>query len=272
MSIIDAVILAIVQGLTEFLPVSSSGHLVLGREILGVANQGDNIAFEVFVHFGTFLAVLLVYWQDIKELLGAFFSAWMKPANLTLAYQTNAKFKLSVLMILAMIPAGFVGLFFEKELESLFADPKLVSGMLILTGLVLFLTRWVSKNATTVLNPRRALLIGLAQAVAIIPGVSRSGSTISTALLLGIDRKEAARFSFIMVLPLIFGALLLQILKLSELGVNLAEIKVLFTGLVISFVIGWTSLKWLIGMLERGHFHWFAYYCFAIGLIGLVYA
>jgi len=271
-SIVDAVILAIVQGLTEFLPVSSSGHLVLGREILGVANQGDDVAFEVVVHFGTFLAVLMVYWQDIKALLSTFFSTVMKPATLPSAYQTNSKFKLSILMILAMIPAGIVGLFFEEELASLFGNPKLVAGMLILTGLILFFTRWVSKNATTVLNPWRAILIGMAQAVAIIPGVSRSGSTISTALLLGIDRKEAARFSFIMVLPLIFGALILQLLKLNEMGIDQAGIETLLAGLVTSFVIGWASLKWLIGMLERGHFHWFAYYCFAIGFIGLMYA
>lgn len=272
MNIFDAVILAIVQGLTEFLPVSSSGHLVLGRELLGVANQGDNVAFEVVVHFGTFLAVLMVYWVDIKDLLATFFLTVRHPAKLMSEYESNAKFKLSILMILGMIPAGIVGLFFESELESLFGNPQLVSGMLILTGLILFFTRWASRIAKSELNPWRALLIGIAQALAIIPGISRSGSTISTALLLGIERREAARFSFIMVLPLIFGAMLLQIIKLSETGLDLAGIEVLLAGLITSFVVGWAALRWLIGMLERGHFHRFAYYCFLIGIIGLIYA
>lgn len=269
MNIVEAAILAIIQGLTEFLPVSSSGHLVLGREILGVANQGD-VGFEVVVHFGTFLAVLLVFWQDIRILLGSFFRGIAKPAQLVRSYREDAQFRLSLLMLLGMIPAGIVGLAFNDQLESLFADTRLVSGMLITTGILLLLTRW-SHNQEKPVNALKALLIGIAQAFAIIPGISRSGATISVALYLGISRREAARFSFIMVLPLIFGAMLLQLLKMSDTGMGAVGVEIMLTGLVMSFAVGWAALKWLMGMLERGQWHWFAYYCFAVGIIGLLF-
>ncbi|MCF7796993.1 MAG: undecaprenyl-diphosphate phosphatase [Lentisphaeria bacterium] len=269
MNIIEAAILAIVQGLTEFLPVSSSGHLVLGRQILGVANQGD-VGFEVVVHFGTFLAVLLVFWQDIRTLLSHFLRGIGKPTRLVRVYREDTQFRLSLLMLLGMVPAGIVGLAFDDQLEALFADSRLVSGMLITTGVLLLLTKWAHKQDKPV-TPWSALLIGIAQALAIIPGISRSGSTISVALYLGISRREAARFSFIMVLPLIFGAMLLQLLKMGEVGMGSVGVEIMLTGLVMSFAVGWAALKWLMGVLERGQWHWFAYYCFVIGLTGLVF-
>jgi len=270
LSIIDAVLLAIVQGLTEFLPVSSSGHLVLGRQLLGVANTGD-VAFEVVVHFGTFLAVLLVFWSDIKSLLASLLKGLRHPGQLKTIYHTDAQFYLASMMIIGMIPAGIVGILFQDQLEALFANPKLVAGMLILTGVFLFLTKWV-KAPHNELNPGRSFLIGAAQAFAIIPGISRSGSTISTAMYLGIERIQAARFSFIMVLPLIFGAMLLQAFKMDDAGLTALRFEILATGLIVSFLVGYAALKWLMGTLERGRFHWFGYYCLLVGGVGLIFA
>ena len=194
MSIIEAIILGIVQGLTEFLPISSSGHIELGKAILGV-ESADDITFTLLVHAATALSILVVFWKDIKELFFSIFS-----------FQWNENTQYIAKIALSMLPAAFVGLFFEDQLNELFdGEIILVGCCLIATGFILFLTQLERKHRRSV-NFLDAIIIGLAQAVAILPGISRSGSTISTALALGIEKEKATRFSFLMVLGLIAGA------------------------------------------------------------------
>jgi len=211
MSPLSAAILAIIQGLTEFLPVSSSGHLVFGEALLSTHSFGNSIAFELVVHLGTFLAVLVIFWKDIINLANVFFRGLVKPANWSNEYQTNSDFKISVLMLLAMLPAGVAGLLLRDQISELFSQPFMVSIALLFTGSMLLSTKFFKKSDKQI-DVKKALLIGFAQALALVPGISRSGSTISMALVLGVKQEQAARFSFIMVLPLIVAATVLELL------------------------------------------------------------
>jgi len=270
MGMINAAILAVIQGLTEFLPVSSSGHLVLGEALLGSHAIGNSIAFELVVHLGTFLAVLVVFWKDIINLITVFFPRAINPGIWRTAYLENPEFKLSVLMIVAMLPAGIIGLLLREHISALFSQPYMVSIALLVTGSMLLSTKYYKKSDQP-LNMKRAILIGLAQALALIPGISRSGSTITMGLALGVKQEQAARFSFIMVLPLIVAATILEFMDLLEVGISTAEAKVLGVGLVVSFIVGYLSLKWLLKLLRQGKFHYFAWYCFGIAILGLFY-
>jgi len=270
MSILSAIILAILQGLTEFLPVSSSGHLVLGEALLGSQAFGDSIAFELVVHLGTFLAVLVIFWQDILSLGRLFFAYLLKPTDWSRAYAEDPEFKFTVLMLVGMLPAGLVGLLLRDQISELFSQPVMVSLALLVTGGLLLSTLF-AKHTESPIDLRRALLIGLAQALALIPGISRSGSTISVALALGVKQDQAARFSFIMVLPLILAATLLEFIDLATVGITTAQGSVLLVGLVVSFAVGYVSLKWLLKVLKQGKFHYFAWYCFALAIFGLLY-
>lgn len=265
----DAVILAIVQGLTEFLPVSSSGHLVLGKALLGGAIP-NSIAFEVVVHLGTFLAVIIVFFADIQKYLKVLISNLGTPKAMTTAARANQDFRFALLMFLGMLPAGIIGLLAHDVISEAFQSPRLVAGTLTATGLLLLASRTFGKTKRS-MNIPRALAIGLAQAAALLPGISRSGSTISTALFLGISQEEAARFSFLMVLPLIAAATGLEILDLMEVGVSGREWGLLLTGFLVSFFTGWLSLRWLLALLKGGRFHYFAWYCFAVALFAFIY-
>jgi undecaprenyl-diphosphatase len=270
MSPLSAAILAILQGLTEFLPVSSSGNLVLGEALLGSHSFGNSIAFELVVHLGTFLAVLVIFWKDIIHLATIFFARLFKPSGWAAEYRDNEDFKISVLMLIAMLPAGFVGLLLRDQISDLFSQPLMVSIALLATGSMLLSTKYFKKSNRPI-DFKKALLIGLAQALALVPGISRSGSTISMALGLGIKQEQAARFSFIMVLPLIVAATLLEFFDLLQVGISSDEISILLIGLIISFVVGIFSLKWLLQLLKGGKFHYFAWYCFTIAIIGLFF-
>ncbi|MCF7922130.1 MAG: undecaprenyl-diphosphatase UppP [Candidatus Marinimicrobia bacterium] len=268
MSPLSAAILAIVQGLTEFLPVSSSGHLVLGEALLGYHALGNSIAFELVVHLGTFLAVLVVFWKDIINLIQIFAVILVQPGKWKTEYYHNTEFRFTIMMLVAMLPAGIVGLLLRDQISELFSKPFMVSIALLFTGSMLLSTRFFAKSNKTI-DMKKALLIGLAQALALIPGISRSGSTISMALALGIKQEQAARFSFIMVLPLIIAATGLEFIDLLKVGISADEVSILVIGLIISFVVGMLSLKWLLQLLKGGKFHYFAWYCFSVAIIGL---
>ncbi|MCF7824313.1 MAG: undecaprenyl-diphosphatase UppP [Candidatus Marinimicrobia bacterium] len=270
MSSVNAAILAVIQGLTEFLPVSSSGHLVLGEALLGSHAIGNSIAFELVVHLGTFLAVLVVFWRDILHLSSIFFPLIIKPKTWSSEYQHNPEFKLSILMIIAMLPAGIIGLLLRDQISALFSEPFMVSLALLLTGAMLLSTKYY-KKAEQPIDFKRAVLIGLAQALALVPGISRSGSTITMALALGVKQEQAARFSFIMVLPLIVAATGLEFKDLLQVGITTDESITLFIGLIVSFVVGFVSLKWLLRILRQGKFHYFAWYCFGLAIMGILY-
>ncbi|MEM9259849.1 MAG: undecaprenyl-diphosphate phosphatase [Bacteroidota bacterium] len=252
-----ALILGIVQGLTEFLPVSSSGHLELAKWLL----QDDSLAAEsmlmtVSLHAATALATLVVFRKDVFEILKDLFK-----------FQWNDGTKFAALIIVSMVPAAVVGVLFDDLLEALFdRQIVLVALMLILTGLLLFLADR-AKNTSKSVGWVDAILVGIAQAVAILPGISRSGATISTSVLLGIDREKSARFSFLMVVPLILGKMAKDVLDGEFSGaVSLPELGV---GFVAAFVTGILACVWMIKLVKQAELKWFAYYCFAVAAIVL---
>ena len=267
----DAFILGIVQGLTEFLPVSSSGHLVLGKALLGIPEQG--IAFEVFVHFGTLLAVLTSFRHDVAELVKAFFSIFRKStreAGLKSKYHEDSVLRLLVYIVVATIPAVIVGLWFEEPIETAFNSPRLVGITLMITGLILLATRFIARAAAN-LTLRNTFIMGLAQAMAILPGISRSGSTISVGLFQKVSGDEAARFSFLLAIPAILGATLLKTLDLIETGLSTDFLLVLLIGTITSYVSGYIAIESLLRVVRRGKLYLFAPYCFLVGLIALVF-
>jgi len=258
------------QGVTEFLPISSSGHLVLGKAILGVHTEG--VAYEVFVHFGTFLAILTVFWGDVWKILVAVGHAVRHPSpgNWSLSYREDPFFRVGILICLGTIPAGAVGLLLEHEIEAAFSNPLLVSLALLVTGTFLLGTRWARPQDTR-FGMVRAFVIGLAQAFAILPGISRSGSTIAAAMYAGVERSEAARFSFLLVLPAILGATLLEGGKLLQTGIPSQQAMPLFVGTIAAYCSGAIALKWLLGVIRRGRLDRFAYYCYALGMVGIIW-
>lgn len=265
---LEAAFLGLVQGLTEFLPISSSGHLVLLQAWLGL--EKHDIVFEVFVHFGTFLAVILAFWTEVREMLVEFFRWLSHPLQFARFYRERRGFRLLVLILVGSVPAGILGILFESTFESFFSRPLLVSYMLLVTGVILFATRWAStRHEETTLAD--SLLMGTAQAFAIIPGISRSGSTISTGMFFGLNKNEAARFSFLLSLPAIFGATLLKTKELAEHPVSGAQGLHLFIGTAVAFVSGYFAIKLLLDVVRRGKFSYFALYCFAIGIAGILF-
>ncbi len=265
MTIVEALILGIIQGLTEFLPVSSSGHIELGKVILGVQVQ-DPLLFSIVVHGATALSTIVVFWKTIWELLKDLFK-----------FQWNESTQYVAKIALSMIPVGIVGVLFEEEIEALFEGQVLLVGiMLWVTGLLLYLTTRAKEQTGDVSFPK-AIIVGIAQAIAILPGISRSGSTIATSLLLGIDRTAAARFSFLMVLPPILGATLLKVRKFveaSEATASTGDIGALTltVGFFAAFFTGLLACTWMINLVRRGKLVWFSIYCAIVGAIAIGYA
>jgi undecaprenyl-diphosphatase len=259
MEIITAIILGIIQGLTEFLPVSSSGHLEIAKAILGENKVGEeSLLMTVVLHFATALSTIIIFRKDILEIL-----------NGLLQFKNNDSFWFSLKIVLSMIPAAFVGVFFNDEIEALFGGAlTLVGSMLLVTGLLLFLADKAKASAKKV-GIKHAILIGISQAIAILPGISRSGATISTAVLLGIDKEKAARFSFLMVVPLIFGKMAKDILS-GDIQYETTTFIPLLVGFIFAFLTGMFACKWMIKLVKSSQLKYFAYYCFAIG--GIVIA
>ncbi|MDG1252138.1 MAG: undecaprenyl-diphosphate phosphatase [Schleiferiaceae bacterium] len=252
----NALILGIIQGLTEFLPVSSSGHLELGRTILGTTwDTSSNMMFTVTVHGATALATVLTFQKDIRNIISGLFKEGTEERRFALA------------LILSMIPAAIVGLFFNDVIELLFSgNIFMVAVMLIISGLLLFLADGAKKTHKKV-SYLDALIIGLAQAIAILPGISRSGATISISVLLGIDREQAARFSFLMVVPLILGKMIMDTKELFGMGQMEQEQHLipLLIGFLAAFVTGLWACKLMISLVKRAKLSGFAIYCMAVG-------
>ena len=265
MEIIKVIILGIVQGFTEFLPISSSGHLVLAAEILNYTEEG--IAFEVFVHFGTLLSVLIVFRNEIIKMISAPYRVWVRKENDS---EIKEFLNWDFYVIIGTLPAAIIGLLFKDEIESLFSSIFLVLIMLTITGSVMFVSQFI-KNRNIKLNINRSLLIGIAQACAILPGISRSGSTIVTGMALGIDREKAAKFSFILSIPAILGATVLKVNDLMASQTTNIELMNLIIGTVISCISGYIAILWLLDFVKKGRLQWFGYYCYLIAFFGLVW-
>ena len=262
----EAALLGLVQGLTEFLPVSSSGHLVLGKYLLGMNTDQAGIAFEVFVHFGTVLSILTVYWGRVFRILGEAFTF----TNIKERYHNNQEYRFALFILITLIPTAIVYVFFGDQLEALFERPRFVCLMLLVTGTLLILTL-LRRNPSGNVTPLKAFVIGIAQSAAMIPGISRSGSTICTALYQNVENKKAADFSFLMLLPVVIGATILQGLDLFDQGLDAGRLLPLFIGTLVAYVSGIAAIRAMIGLVSRGNMHYFAYYCFAIGTLGLIF-
>ena len=259
MELINAMILGIIQGITEFLPVSSSGHLEIAKVILGEEKVGqESMLMTVVLHFATALSTIVIFRKDLIEIIDGLFK-----------FKNNQSFQFSLKIILSMIPAALVGIFFNDEIEALFGGSlTLVGGMLIATGLLLFLADKAKSGGNNV-TIKNAILIGVSQAIAILPGISRSGATISTSVLLGIDKEKSARFSFLMVVPLILGKMAKDILS-AEITTFDTNFLTLLVGFVFAFFTGIFACKWMIKLVKNSQLKYFSYYCFAVG--GIVIA
>ena len=258
---LDVVLLAVAQGLAEFLPVSSSGHLVMLQWALGF--EGDHLEFDIVVHVGTLLAVLTFYRRDIAQIVQA---AWKE----LIQRRWGPGLRFGMLLVLATVPAGLVGVFFKDWLDEAFASPLMASCMFMVTGGVLLVTRRVKGEGRFDLLAIPfgiAVLIGVAQATALLPGISRSGMTIAAALLLGVRRSDAARFSFLLSVPAILGAL---VLDGSDAGWStLMTTRNLLAGGVAA-VVGFAALVALTAIVEKHRLHWFAAYLFIIAPAGII--
>ena len=252
MTLLSVIVLAIIQGLTEFLPVSSSGHLALAGMIMNVP-EGD-MTFEIVVHLGTLMAVLAVYKKDLMELVSGVFR------------KQRESLVLAGLLIIGSIPAALAGFFLSDSIERAFESPVLVSVMLLVTGCVLFSTRFMKSGNRDNPTITGSFIVGISQAMALLPGISRSGFTISTGLAKGIKREKAARFSFMLSIPAIAGA---AVLKLGDAGSGGIETSLMITGFVISALTGYLALRILLKFLRDGKFSIFAWYCWLLGLTGL---
>lgn len=256
--LLRALILGIVQGLTEFLPVSSSGHLELAKWLLADDSlAAESMLMTVTLHAATALATLVVFRRDVVEILKDLFK-----------FSWNEGTKFSALIVASMIPAAVVGVLFDDYLEALFdRQIILVACMLALTGLLLLLADR-AKDTGKPVNWAEAIIVGIAQAIAILPGISRSGATISTSVLLGIDRAKAARFSFLMVVPLILGKMAKDLLD-GDFG-GVVDLPALGVGFIAAFFTGIAACVWMIKLVKKAELKWFAYYCFIVAAIVLV--
>lgn len=269
MDLIQSILLGILQGITEFLPVSSSGHLALARALIG-KNLQPGITFEIVVHFGSFCSIVVYYRKMISDIIADFFRSISPEGLKSKRYKSDPNTLLVFFVLISMIPAMIVGFTLKDPIEELFLNPFFVSVMLIVTGILLFSTRFV-KNPDKEINSWRAIAMGVAQSLAIIPGISRSGSTISTGLYFGLNRNIAATFSFLMVLPVLAGAMILEIKDVLEIGLDSIALTGLLSGFLASFISGYIALSYLIKLLKKEKFHYFAYYCWAVGIAGIFY-
>lgn len=265
----EAAILGLVQGLTEFLPVSSSGHLVLGKYLLGLEiAEEENLLFDIFVHFGTVLSILTIYWRDVYKIIRESLLAAVHPSSFITDYKDKEPVRLGVYILITLIPTGIVYFIFEKQLEAAFSNPRLVSAMLIVTGLLLILTV-LRKKPDGPLTPLKSFIVGIAQSCAMIPGISRSGSTICTALYQNVAPEKAADFSFLMLLPVVIGATLIKSLEIIDTGIVMGWLPIAI-GTVVAYVSGILAIKIVLDAVRRGKLQYFAIYVIAIGIIGLI--
>lgn len=276
---IESIILGLLQGLAEFLPISSSGHLVLGHELLNMNEAG--MFFDIMLHAGTLLSIFVVFRKKIVDII------------VGCVKRDPTQLKEAGYIVLASIPTAMIGLGFKDALESLFTNPRAVCAALLVTGCLLFASQWGKtgskhqENEGVKMNWWRALITGVVQGIACIPGISRSGSTISGMIFLGVNRKYAGEFSFLMSIPAVGGAALLDCIKwfkcqnpayvaeslehtqkCADAGSFTPELLV---GMLVSFIFGIIALKWLMNFVQKGKFHYFSYYLWVAGILGLIF-
>jgi undecaprenyl-diphosphatase len=260
---IEALILGIVQGLTEYLPVSSSGHLTMGQEYLGVVvDPKAQLAFDVVVHVATVMSTLVILWKEVAWVFKGMFK-----------FQMNDETRYALNIIVSMIPVGIVGVFFKDKVEEVFGSGLLIVGcMLALTALLLAFSYYAKPRQKESISLLDAFIIGIAQAIAVLPGVSRSGSTIATGLMLGNKKESLAQFSFLMVIPPILGEALLDVLKMlkGEDVMGGIETLPLVIGFLAAFLSGCVACKWMINIVKKGKLIYFGIYCAIVGVVTII--
>ncbi|MBQ9472837.1 MAG: undecaprenyl-diphosphate phosphatase [Bacteroidales bacterium] len=263
----EALILGVLQGLTEYLPVSSSGHLAIAQNLFGLTDADANLSFTVTVHVATVLSTCVILWKEIVWLFRDLFK-----------FKWNEGTRYTVNILVSMIPVGVVGLFFKDQVETVFGGDALMTTVgicLLVTASLLAFSYWAKPRQREQISVWHAFVIGLAQAAAVMPGLSRSGSTIATGLLLGDKKERLAQFSFLMVIPPILGEGLLDVKEMAEVGVSQAmggiSPMALLVGFVAAFVSGCIACKWMISLVKRGRLIWFALYCAIVGVAVLVF-
>lgn len=262
----EALILGVIQGLTEYLPVSSSGHLAIGQALFGLQDGEDQLAFTVLLHIATVLSTVVILWKEIVWIFSDLFK-----------WKWNEGTRYAVNIIISMIPVGIVGLLFKDKVETIFGSGLLVVGIcLLVTAALLAFSYWARPRQRETISPLHAFVIGLAQALAVLPGLSRSGSTIATGLLLGNKKETLAQFSFLMVIPPILGEALLDVKDMAEVGIStslggISPVAALI-GFVAAFLVGCLACKWMINIVRRGKLIWFALYCAVVGAATIVFS
>lgn len=262
MSWIEALILGVLQGLTEYLPVSSSGHLAIGSALFGIKGE-DNLTFTIVVHVATVLSTLVILWKEINWIFRGLFK-----------FQMNDETRYVINIIISMIPIGIIGVFFKDYVEDIFGSGLLVVGcMLLVTALLLTYSYYAKPRIKEKISAKDAFIIGLAQACAVMPGLSRSGSTIATGLILGNKKESLAQFSFLMVMPPILGEALLSGMKIikdsSAAGAEISTLS-LIVGFLAAFISGCIACKWMINIVKKGKLIYFGIYCAIAGILTLI--
>ncbi len=261
MDFIEAIVLGIIQGLTEFLPVSSSGHLEIAKAILGDTSvPEESLTFTVVLHFATALSTIVIFRKEVAEIFKGLFQ-----------FKWNDETEFSLKIIASMIPAVIVGILFEKELEAFFGGQILLVGSMLLVTALLLLLADKAKKTDKKVSFTNAIIIGVSQAIAMLPGISRSGATISTSVLLGVDRNKAARFSFLMVVPLIVGKIAKDLMS-GEINFESAEILPMSVGFFAAFIAGLFACTWMISLVKKSKLSYFAIYCAVVGVIAIGYS
>lgn len=258
----EALILGVIQGLTEYLPVSSSGHLAIGQALFGMNDGADNLMFTVAVHVATVLSTIVILWREIDWIVRGLFKC-----------ELNAETKYALNILVSMIPVGIVGLFFKDQVEAIFGSGLLVVGCcLLITAALLTFSYLAKPRQKEHISWKDALIIGIAQAVAVLPGVSRSGSTIATGLMLGNKKESLAQFSFLMVIPPILGEALLDVLKMvkGEDVMGGIETLPLIVGFLAAFLSGCIACKWMINIVKKGKLIYFGIYCAIVGVVTIL--
>ena len=260
MSILESIILGIIQGLTEFLPISSSGHIEIGKVFLNVdLNDDKSLFLTLILHLATAFSTIIVYRKKLYKIFSDLFK-----------FEKNSGFTLSIKIIISMIPAVIIALFYEKEISKLFNQNMILVGiMLSITSLFLFLSDRNFNNKSDI-TYKNSILIGIIQAIVILPGISRSGSTISCSVLLGVKRINAAEFSFLMVLPLIFGSVIKSLFEIENYTSNV-KITPLITGFISAFITGVFACRWMIILVRKSKLKYFGFYCLVLGFFSIYY-
>jgi undecaprenyl-diphosphatase len=265
---LEALVLGLVQGLTEFLPVSSSGHLVLAQHLLHVRDP-EILSFDIFVHLGTIISLAVVLWKDFRDILAAVWEA-LSQFQFARSFRENLPFRTGVILAVGSIPAGVVGILFHQQIRNAFTDPKLVSMNFAVTGLMLFLTRLARPANEKKMGILGALAVGFGQAFAILPGISRTGVTMSIAMYLRMAPVKAARLSFLLAVPAIAGGAIVESRFYTAGGMTTGVLPIL-AGTAVAAVTGYLVIKMMLKITEKGKFSLFSFYCLAVGLFGIIF-